>query len=117
MLERRTNGLAGLEVPQSRCLVLGCACEDSAIRRDCNAPDGVGVPRPNGDLLCQVVVFHVLIEESPDPEISVFPSGVQARQFTACVCPLRFATSLPVFASQILRYSSSLSPPPATMMV
>src|ERR1700712_5057038 len=55
-------------------------------------------------ICCQVVVFQVLIEQSPDPEISVFPSGVQARQVT--VSPLRFATSLPVFASQILRFSS-----------
>src|ERR1700710_213267 len=49
----------------------------------------------------QVIVFHVLIEESLDPEISVFPSAVQARQFTCkCnVCPLRFARGLPVFAS------------------
>src|SRR5882757_2350719 len=56
-------------------------------------------------ICCQVVVFHALIEKSKDPEISVVPSAVQARQFTPRVCPLRFATSLPVFASKILRYS------------
>src|SRR5882757_1515715 len=39
-------------------------------------------------ICCQVVVFHVLIDSSKDPEISVVPSGVQARQFTAEVCPL-----------------------------
>src|ERR1700709_479169 len=44
-------------------------------------------------ICCQVVVFHVLIDKSPDPEISVFPSGVQARQYTVLVSPLRFATS------------------------
>src|ERR1700710_1209943 len=57
-------------------------------------------------ICCQVIVFHVLIEESPDPEISVFPSVVQARQVTVAVSPLRFARSLPVFASQILRGAS-----------
>src|SRR5882757_3942007 len=55
-------------------------------------------------ICCQVVVFHVLIEESVDPDISVVPSAVQARQATTSLCALRFATSLPVFASKILMY-------------
>jgi hypothetical protein len=51
MLEGRTNGLTVLEVPQLRCFVQGCACEDLAIRRGCNAPDDAGVPRQNRNLL------------------------------------------------------------------
>src|ERR1700710_2529582 len=47
-------------------------------------------------MCCQVIAFHVLIE-SPDPDISVVPSVVQARQVTVLVCPLGFATSLVVF--------------------
>src|ERR1700709_1261867 len=57
-------------------------------------------------ICCQVAVLHILIKGSydPGPEISVFPSGVQARQYTPeNSCPLRFVTSSPVFASQILR--------------
>jgi hypothetical protein len=50
MLEGRTDGLIILEVPQSRSAVVGCACEDSAIRRDCNGIDVVGVPRQNRGL-------------------------------------------------------------------
>jgi hypothetical protein len=37
---------------------------------------------PVKTICCQVVVFHVLIERSSDPEISIFPSALQARQFT-----------------------------------
>jgi hypothetical protein len=63
-----------------------------------------------------VQLFHVQIE-SFDPEISVLPSAVQARQYTGRGCSLRFATSLPVFTSQILRYSSWPCPPVAIMVV
>ena len=43
-------------------------------------------------ICCQVVVFHVIIESSHDPETSVLPSAVQARQNIFCVCPLRFVS-------------------------
>ena len=51
MLEGRTNGLAIFDVPQSRCVVEGCAREDAVIWRYCNAIDRVGVARENRDLL------------------------------------------------------------------
>jgi hypothetical protein len=38
-------------------------------------------------ICCQVIVFHVLIDSSCEPEISIFPSAVQARQFTSAMCP------------------------------
>ena len=66
---------------------------------------------------CQVEVSQVLIVESKDPEISVLPLAVQARQHTLVVCPLRMATSLPVFTSQILIPSSSSLFPPVAMRV
>jgi hypothetical protein len=39
------------------------------------------------------------------------------QHYTVAVCPLSFAMSVPVFATQILRYSSFLLPPPVAIMV
>jgi hypothetical protein len=51
MLEGRTDELAVLEVPQPRCLVTRCTCEDTAIWRNRNVIDRSGVPRQNRNLL------------------------------------------------------------------
>jgi hypothetical protein len=63
----------------------------------------------------QVFVFYIIIEWSSDAETSVVPSIVQATQYTvpAAVYPLRFAMSLAVFSSQILRPPR----PPVAIMV
>ncbi|KAG1814932.1 hypothetical protein DFJ58DRAFT_478671 [Suillus subalutaceus] len=50
---------------------------------------------PSSNAICfQFEVFHVLIERSDDPDISVFRSKVQAKQNTGRLCPLRVATNL-----------------------
>src|SRR5947209_5603365 len=53
---------------------------------------------------CSLPVFasHSLIVLSVLAEASVFPSGLNATEYTSDVCPLRVARSLPVFASHSL---------------